>query len=81
MFSEQQYNLENIMRAGSGEKISAAKLSSEELLERIDRIFSDGRYYEKAEELRRLLEPYADGREESPEEKAFMEINRFFFND
>lgn len=80
MFSEQQYNLENILRFGSGEYVSAAGFKEENLIAKAEAIFSDNAYYRKAKKLRELLEPYTDGRKPHPEEKAFEEIETYFYH-
>lgn len=81
MFSEQQYNIENAVRHGSGEYISVKSLFEGTLEDTINKIFSDSAYNDNAITLREVIMPYYEDETKNASSIAVQRIKEFFWDE
>ena len=81
MFSEQQYNIENAVRFGSGEYISVKELFDGALEETIYKIFNNDMYNDHAKKLKKIVMPYYNNPEKNGSSIAVKRIKEFFWNE
>ncbi|EPR12225.1 glycosyltransferase [Ruminiclostridium papyrosolvens] len=78
MFSEQQYNLENIEKFGSCIHLRVSDLNAENFKKSIDKIISANSYIDNAKKLKELVVPYYEDENRNASVIAASKIVEYF---
>lgn len=81
MFSEQQYNIENMVRYGSGEHISVEALNNGVLKQTIEKVVNTESYFIQAQKVRKMVIPYYQDESKNASYVAVRKIMEYFWNE